>query len=249
MLQEICQVEYFGLNPNRAYHWTETLNRKSELLCEIAMLPLNILLFSPFAGERLYNDMIANYEKEATKLSERRDWENTNLFSISELKEKKGSGELTNYLVETAGHVRIKGSPSISHFVAPERGTMRFIAGGIIPHLVEIPFNFTFYMQDNDKQRTYLGVTPELYNVWSHVLAASDNKEDINTGVQLRRDYDFSIDSYIVKYLEFPNEKIACGEPYRVVPKNKIRELVESKRKQKAKDRVFRAMVEQGYIF
>lgn len=246
-LQEICQAEYFGLNPNRAYHWMEALERKSRLLCDVVMLPLNF--FPPFAGYGWYNDIITDYKKEATELSNVRDWEKINLFSISELKEKKGSKELINYLVETAGNVKIKGFPSTSHFVAPERGMMRFITGGIFPRLVKIPFNFTFYMQDSDKQRAYLGITPEFYDAWPHVLAASDNKEKVHIGVQLHRDYDFFIDSYVVKYLEFPNEKIVCGEPCRVVPKNKIKELVESKRKQKAKDRVFRAMVDQSYIF
>lgn len=247
MLQEICQKEYFGLNPERPWSFTDKLHRTHPYLADAIMGMGQGSTFFYFPSQP--EDVAKQYKKDAKQYSEEKLWSDTRAFGIHELREMKGSSELTDYLKETAGNIKLKVTPSKSDYVAPEGGKICFRTGGIIGHWVEINFNFTFYGEDENKSRAYFGLSPGLINSWSHVQAASDHNEQIYVGIQLERDFDLKLNSYLVKHLDFPVEQIRYGQTYPVVPIKKIEELVKSNQSQKEKDRIFRAIVELGYVY
>ena len=161
----------------------------------------------------------------------------------------KGSTELGDYLRETAGNVRISGVPSTQKIMAPRDGKFQFIAGGFFQHREEVDIDLSFYMED-EGVRGYFGLRPELNNSWLHVLAAADHNEKIHLGVQLDRDFDFAKNNYVIRHITFPSEQISFGkETYHVAIREKIKELAEKRFRQKEKDKIFRAMVELGYVY
>lgn len=246
MLQEICQREYFGLNPEIHWSFTDKLHRTHPYLAEFIMgIGEALTYILPTRPEQVAK----YYKRKAKKYSEEKSWSDTKAFGIQELIEMKGSPDITDCLKQTAGHIKLKAIPSKGDYVAPEGGKICFRTGGIIGHWVEINFNFTFYGEDENKSRAYFGLSPGLINSWSHVQAASDHNEQIYVGIQLDRDFDLKLNSYLVKHIDFPVEQIRYGQTYPVAPIEKIEELVKSNQSQKEKDRIFRAIVESGYVY
>lgn len=258
-LQNIFQTEYFGLNPNKDYNWIISLQRKYGSLGEAisaiyAGINGDLRMVSPvFYAE--------HYKKIAKKLSVKRNWQDTRLFSISEL---NGSSELEDYLRETAAHVMVSGVPGSQKIVSPTGG--EFITGGVVPRIIKL--NLNFYAKDEKGKRAYFGLPPELSDSWLHILSAADHNETIHVGTQLTRAYDLTKNLYVAKYVAFPSEQVDFGDrSYSIVERGTVErgtleELAKSHQikgifprikglpiRRVTRDRIFRAIAELGYVY
>jgi hypothetical protein len=150
----------------------------------------------------------------------------------------------------TAGHVVIRGVPHPNKVIAPPHGRSAFVTGGIWPRLVHLDFGFSFYVEDEKNTRGYFGLSPDLEGSWLHTLAAADHGETVEFGVQLHRNFDFVKESYAIKWISFPTERVSFGyDSYPIMKKSKVEELAKRRGLKLTKDRIFRAAVEAGYVF
>lgn len=186
------------------------------------------------------------YRKKVEELSTEKNWLETKMYSQGELKKLRKAEEFTDYLKETGGHIRIKGVPK-RNLIAPETGEIEMITGGIFPRNVKVLFGLDFYLQEKGV-RNYFRLLSKLRDSWIHIVAASDNEEEINLGVQLYRNFEMT-DILPIKHISFPNEKIYYGNTYKIVEKDKIEELAKGKGNIKEKNKFFRAITEAGYVF
>ncbi|MFH1590240.1 MAG: hypothetical protein ABIB43_06760 [archaeon] len=236
MLEQICEQEYFGLNPNQSFGFVESAFRKNRVLGVIALT----LSFNP----TIMFDYIDHFNKKAEEMTINKKWSDIEFFDIKTLNDKKAYSD--NYLTQTAGHIRIIGTPSQNKIVGPKGGS--FVTGGLIPR--EVSYELSFYIEDKNGLIGYLGLTPELNKAWPHILVAADHKKEVEIGLQLNRGYDLFRNSYVVNHISFPAEKVTFGDPiFKMVEKPQIQELSESNITEKNKNRIFRSIAESGYIF
>ncbi len=252
-LSGICKKEFYGLDPVQGYTYAESAEMKGPVYSFLAWAPLVPLAL--LGGPQLFDlnsDVKKEYEAKALDLATKQSWrrEDARTFGIEELKTKKGLERLEDYLKTTAGHVLIECVPRYSESSSSEGASYDPLEGGFLRRPVKEPCNLSFYADDGVAARAYFGLPSSFEKAKLHLVAAKDSEEPVVVGIQLDTTFDLVGEQYAVQYIEFTKESIYFGsQSYFVVSRDKVKELAESKKSRKEKNRIFRAILELGLVY